>query len=275
MVSFAAKIQVMRSGLLTILGIAALIGNARAQDHAEQAKYELIRETINFLATDKAVSKDTNFRISCETLNYDCFKQQLSTQPIAGIARWYNSWRSMAATDEAGLVALRDQVFADIFERPGKGYRKQLAGYEAYRSRVEGLIRPPVEEMPMEQLAGDTASVPIGHAGSSPVDSVQLTDSNDNPEKEDIMIAYFAIAIGIIALILAALPFFKKKEPQRSADSQRLAGQIYELAERMKRLEQQLSESQVKDAIGSLTEIMESVEKRVVQLENRLERDTE
>ena len=55
---------------------------ALAQERTEQVNYELIRETINFLASDKAVSQDTNFRISCETLDYDCFKQQLSSKPI-------------------------------------------------------------------------------------------------------------------------------------------------------------------------------------------------
>jgi len=113
-----------------------MVWSALAQDQTDRAKYELIRETINFLATDKAVSPDTSFRISCETLDYDCFKQQLSSNPVNGIERWYNAWRSMQATDEAELATLRNQIFSDIFERPGKGYRKQLAGYKAYVART-------------------------------------------------------------------------------------------------------------------------------------------
>ncbi|SEL14171.1 hypothetical protein [Parapedobacter koreensis] len=258
----------MRSGLLAIVCTVLFVWDASGQDEADQAKYELIRETINFLATDKAVSQDTAFRISCETLDYDCFKQQLSSKPIAGIDRWYDSWRSMAATDEAALVALRNQVFADIFERPGKGYRKQLAGYEGYISRIEGLLHPPVDE-PMEQIATDT--VPdslLNLAESQSTYPEQLTDQNDNPEKEDTMIAYLALAIGIIALIIAARPILKKKEQQTPVHFG-LPEQLDELAVRMKRLEQKIADSQIKDeAIASLTEIMESVEKRVVELEN-------
>src|SRR5690606_13333095 len=100
----------MRRGLLTLVYTAVKVWSTFAQDQRDRAKYELIRETINFLATDKRVSQDTSFRISCETLDYDCFKQQLSGNPVNGIERWYNSWRSMKATDEAGLTALRDQV---------------------------------------------------------------------------------------------------------------------------------------------------------------------
>lgn len=257
----------MRRGLLTILGIAALVWNAFAQEQVDHAKYELIRETINFLATDKSVSQDTSFRISCETLDYDCFTQQLSVKPIAGIDRWYNSWRSMTATDQAGLVALRNQVFADIFERPGKGYRKQLAGYESYVSQTERLISLN-DEVLQEDTVIDTVPTSVVPDQLQPANPEQFTDQNENPEKENTMIAYLAIAIGIIALIIAFLPVFKKREQQAPADFQGLQERMDELAARMKRLEQKTQDSQIKDAIASLTDIMESVEKRVVDLEN-------
>src|SRR5690606_35881932 len=109
----------MRSGLLTFACWTMLAWSAFAQERIDRAKYELIRETINFLATDKRVSQDTAFRISCEALDYGCFGQQLSSDPIAGIQPWYNRWRSVTTTDEASLKTLRDRIFADIFERQG------------------------------------------------------------------------------------------------------------------------------------------------------------
>ncbi len=247
---------------------ALMVGNVFAQEQAYQAKYELIRETINFLATDKAVSQDTNFRISCETLDYSCFTQQLSSKPITGIERWYNSWRSMTATDEAGLVALRNQIFADIFERPGKGYRKQLAGYEAYVSQVEYLIDHQGDETLLAEADLDTASEPFrDDAEIPPTYPEQFTDQNDNTEKDDTMIAYLALAIGIIALVLALSIFRKQAQP--SADLQGLQERLDELALQMKRLEQKVADNQIRDeAIANLTDIMESVEKRVVALED-------
>ncbi len=268
----------MRRGLLILIYTAVMVWSAFAQDQTDRAKYELIRETINFLATDKAVSQDTSFRISCETLDYDCFKQQLSSNPIAGIERWYNAWRSMTATDEAGLVTLRKQVFADIFERPGKGYRKQLAGYKAYITRTESLIRSSVDEVPVDRLTTDSTEAPPEHPAQSnnSIYPEQTSVQNENPEKEDTMIAYFALTLAVIALIIVALPLFKKKEQQLAEREQQPAADFYglqerlgELAVRMKHLEQKLSDSQLKnEAITSLTEIMESVEKRVVELEN-------
>ena len=262
---------------MTIVCMAVSVWGAFAQDQADQTKYELIRETINFLATDKVVSQDTNFRVSCETLDYDCFKQQLSSRPIAGIERWYNSWQSMAATDETTLVALRNQLFADIFERPGKGYRKQLAGYEGYISDIEYLIDQYAGRIPTEEIAEDTASaLLLSPSELYPTHPEQLTDRNDNPEKEDTMIAYLAIAIGIIALIIAALPMFRKTERQLPGGFQELHERLDELAVRMQRLEQQTTHNQITDdAIATLTEIMESVEKRVVELENGTKPDTE
>ncbi|MGK6352264.1 hypothetical protein [Parapedobacter sp. DT-150] len=250
--------------------MALSVWTAFAQDQADQAKYELIRETINFLATDKAVSKDTTFRISCETLDYDCFGQQLSSNPVAGIERWYNSWRSMTVANETQLVALRDQVAADIFDRPGKGYRKQLAGYEEYVSRIDGLIDQYANGGPVADTAVDTAQAPLlSPDESNPTDPEQLTDRNDNAQKNDIMIAYLALAIGIIALIIAALPILRKKEQQLPAELQGLPYRLEELTVWIKRLEQQKADPQVKDAIASLTDIMESIEKRVVELENK------
>ena len=267
----------MRRSLLTLLYTTAIVWNAVAQDQTDQAKYELLRETINFLATDKIVSKDTSFRISCEMLDYDCFKQQLSDNPITGIERWYNAWRSIDATDEAGLVALRNQVFKDIFERPGKGYRKQLAGYEDYVARTGNLMQQsPDDEMPIAQTPADSAEVPLEHpAQSSVVYPEQVNDGNENSEKEDTMIAYFALALAIIALVLIARPLFQKKEQQvteqePAVDFYGFQERLEELAVRTRQLEQKLREDQLKDeALTHLTEIMESVEKRVTELENR------
>ena len=261
----------MRRGLLTLVYTVVMVWSALAQDQTDRAKYELIRETINFLATDKAVSPDTSFRISCETLDYDCFKQQLSSNPVNGIERWYNAWRSTKATDEAGLATLRNQIFSDIFERPGKGYRKQLAGYKAYVERAENLIRPSVNEVLVDQIAMDSDEAPQQHPAQSDIIYPEQTNGgNENPEKEDTMIAYLAITLAIIALILVALPLFKKKEPQPVADFYGLQERLDELAVRMKHLEQKLSDGHVKDeAITNLIEIMESVEKRVVELEHR------
>lgn len=257
--------------------MAVFVWNAFAQDQMDRAKYELIRETINFLATDKVVSQDTNFSISCETLDYDCFAQQLSGNPIAGIERWYNSWRSTTVRDTVELRALRDQLFADIFERPGKGYRKQLTGYDDYVSRTEYLVGQYANGMPLEEFAADTASAPSDSlTGIYPADTEQLTDKNDNPEKENTMIGYFALAIGVLALAIAALPIFKKKDQQPPADLQGLADRLDELSLRMKRLERQASgDPQNKDAITNLTDIMEAVEKRVVLLESRSKSGTE
>lgn len=265
----------MRRSLLIIFGMAASVWNALAQEPAEQAKYELIRETINFLATDKVVSQDTSFRISCETLDYDCFTQQLALKPIAGIERWYNSWRSLSATDDAGLVALRNQVFADIFERPGKGYRKQLAGYESYVSHTERLIDLN-DEVPLEDTIMDTTLSPlIVPTQVQPTNPEELTDRNENPEKENTMIAYLAFAIGIIALIISLVPIFKKREQRQPVDIQGLHEQLEEMALRMKRLEQKMPDNQIKDAIANLADIMESVEKRVAELETGYKSDSD
>lgn len=268
----------MRSSLLTFACWTMLAWSAFAQEQIDRAKYELIRETINFLATDKVVSQDTTFRISCETLDYGCFGQQLSGNPIAGIERWYNRWRSMSITDEAGLKMLRDRIFADIVERSGKGYRKQLDGYEGYVARTTNLITPQAQDetaVHVAEAAEDTIpeSVPE-HAGLQPIYPEQNTDYIDNPEKENTMIAYLAFAIGLMALVIAALPFIKKKEPDhhQSADFnglEELHDRLDGIALRMKSLEQKINDAQAAEALTHLTDIMESVEKRVVELEGR------
>lgn len=264
----------MRSGLLTFVCWTMLAWNAFAQERIGRAKYELIRETINFLATDTRVSQDTVFRISCETLDYGCFGQQLADNPIAGIEQWYNRWRAVTTTDENSLKTLKERIFADIFERPGKGYRKQLAGYGAYNARMRDLIASPEEAGYQERTVDDTLleeRVP-DHAGPQPIYPEQVIDQTNNPENTNNMIAYLAIAIGLTALVIAALPFIRKKEPDRpvqSAGLEELHLRLDGIALRMKNLEQRVSDAQMADAMAHLTEIMESVERRVVELERR------
>lgn len=265
----------MRNSVFTLVCLALMAWNAFGQEDAERAKYELIRETINFLATDKTVSQDTAFRITCETLDYGCFEQQLSSNPITGIVTWYNRWQSIPVTKTEELQRLKERIFADILDRPGKGYRKQLAGYSGYAARVADLLGPPSgNTVTTDEGAEDTAALELvpDHAGLQTIYPEQLTDQIDNPENENPMIAYIAIIIGLAALALAALPFIKKKEPHESADfskSDELHVRLDGIAMRMKNLEQKIGDAQMTDAVAHLTEIMESVEKRVVELERR------
>ena len=265
----------MRSSLLTLVCWTLLTGGAFAQEQIDRAKYELIRETINFLATDKAVSKDTTFRVSCETLDYDCFGQQLSSDPITGIGQWYDRWRSIDVKDNKGLASLRNRIFDDIFERQGKGYRKQLAAYADYVGHTDGLLQPADELPPMDEEGLDIMhgeQVP-DHAGMPPIYPEEIANQNNNPNTENPMIAYLAIAIGLIALAVAAIPLLKKKEleqPKVFDDGMEdLHRRLDGIAMRMKNLEDKLTNAEMSEAVTHLTEIMESVEKRVVELENR------
>src|SRR5690606_849433 len=153
-----------------------------------------------------------------------------------------------SATDEAGLKTVRDQIFADIFERSGKGYRKQLAAYNGYVTRTADLIAPTAENIRPEEAIEDTIPESVhDHAGSQAVYPEQLTDQIDNPEKENTMIAYLAIAIGLVALAIAALPLIKKKEPQQPTDFdglEELHRRLDGIALRMKNLEQKITDAQ-------------------------------
>src|SRR5690606_23495316 len=97
--------------------------------------------------------------------------------------------------------------------------RKQLAGYDSYIARTDDLLAPPAESAAVENAAVDTDTLlgeqVVDHADLQPIYPEQLTDQIDNPEKENPMIAYFAIAIGLIALAVAALPLIRKKEPEQ------------------------------------------------------------
>src|SRR5690606_28120301 len=145
------------------------------------------------------------------------------------------------------------------FERPGKGYRKQLAGYGAYNARMTDLIAPPGEAEYQEGTVEDTIleeRVP-DHAGLQPIYPEQVIDQNDNPENENTMIAYLAIAIGLTALVIAAWPFIRKEEPDQPAKLdglEELHLRLDGIALRMKNLEQNISDAQMADAMTHLTE---------------------
>ncbi len=258
----------MRKSLLSIISTVVLVWNAPAQGQVDEAKYEIIRETIHFLATDRQVSRDTGFRISCEAPDYDCFKQQLSSNTIAGIDRWYNRWRSAEVMDPAALSAFRDQVLADILDRPGKAYRRGLAGYEDYISRIDQLIQLPVSEIPAEQAVAATDQAAV--VSPAEVEPTYPTDAADQqaPETGSNRVAYIALVIGLLALLFAAWQRFSKKTLQAADGMQGIHERLDELSARVRRLETKTADSQMGEAVTSLTDIMESIEKRVVELEN-------
>src|SRR3546814_11578130 len=105
----------------------------------------------------------------------------------------------MTTTDTAGLIALRDRIFADIFERQGKNYRKKLIGYESYVSRTQQLIDQYPDGMSLEEAAavdiGMTASDSL--AGLYPTEPEPPTLENEHSEKDNPMIDYPALALCI------------------------------------------------------------------------------
>lgn len=271
----------MRERLLLLLCFLLWMETSLAQNRAEVAKFELIRETIDFLATDRAVSQDTSFRISCVLPEFDCIAEELAAkQPIAGIGQWYDRWRAMPVTDSAELVALKNRILGDVVERSGKGYRKQLAGYDGYVDRINTLIDHFAQGAAIRSVASSTDEVTEGSVPAKLSDEDRWADTDpvssalrhnvqqDSPLKtENSMMLYLALGLGVGALIIAILTLLQLRKLQHSNELESLTARMAELSRQVDRLERRLGDSQHKEAVSHLTEIMEKIEKRVVVLE--------
>lgn len=244
------------------------------QDNADFSKFELIRATLNFLSSDHIVSTDTTFRLSCDHLDYECVESSGVFNVVTGIETWYKRWKAVPVSDSLSVVKLKDRLIADVIERRGKGYRRQLPHYEAFVLQTNGILenfnssqmlntlgRNESDEVAMRVDGFDGGNVQDGSSNTSHDANAANTSDTTN------WLVYLALCLSVIAAVMSYLAMTKKKEQNLPLSVLGTPERLDDLTMRLRRLERSVNESHSEEAVRNLTEIMELVERRVAELE--------
>lgn len=244
-----------------------LSGSIRAESNIESIKYEILRETIHFLATDAKVSNNSTLEITCANSDYDCFEKQLANT-ITGISRWFKSWKEIKVADSEDLIHLKNTIHKEIVDRDGKSYRKDLPGYQSYLSKLDHLM----DAHPLINQDDDPPPTVRLAYQSGPAQATLSENAIDNAptNNPNHMLLYLALALGGLALFFALRPPALKKETEaRKKQIAQLSQEVARTNSQIEEIHPKHSEKKTKEAHAFLQTKLEGIEKRLVELENK------
>jgi hypothetical protein len=257
----------------------------------DSIKFEMIRETVNFLAKDKNISKDLNFKVDCSKPDYSCLEVNIGKKRLAGVLTKVLIWDQKKKNNTPeDIVKIKERIFADVLEPPDKVYRKNLLSYVAYKNKMEFLLAKgkqptttPVRAgsvRPIPKLAKiktDTAKAQVEGPESIPADdrdpdppAEAVTSIKEEPiNKKDMQsnLVYVALAAAVISMVISFLalttrrPRSKKSSAPEPAPDNGSAAQ----SDRIQRVERDLRE--VDSNVKELQRSVGSLVKKVVELE--------
>lgn len=253
----------MTLGLIFIMGLFS--DTLQAQSIGDSIKYEIIRETVHFLALDKKISSDTGLVIHCPSTDYECMENQLAANSIQGLQSRIKSWKTKASQTPEDLTRLKNEIHSEIIERDGKNYRKEINAYSDYIIRLEFLIDSYYDEnYPGEMMvhAGgqDTG---MGDAGTAVSINPGLAKEVNSPLLTSNILLYITLGLSILALLISILAYFKK---QGEKEIHRLQRQVRQLTIDLQSLPIKENEKKFLDGLDLHRRKFESLEKKLVEI---------
>lgn len=126
----------MKRYLLVLL---LLPGSLMAQQKIiDSIKFELIKATVHFYATDTAFNRTGIGLSQCKSSNYDCLKEFSKTNNLTKVDERITSWSGVKCQTVDDLLKLKERVITDLTDK--KEYRKELPGYGDYTKRLFNLM---------------------------------------------------------------------------------------------------------------------------------------
>src|SRR5690606_2843764 len=115
----------------------------------------------------------------------------------------------------------------------------------------------------------EESSIAANHAVLDPETKLNASTSNSDSPAASTWLLYLALGLAALALVCSYLALTRKKEPTLPLTLENTPERVDELTLRLRRLERIVKESQSEEAVANLVSIMESVEKRVAELESK------
>ncbi|MGA0559181.1 hypothetical protein ACO2Q8_21160 [Larkinella sp. VNQ87] len=269
---------------LLLLGVFLLIQPVIAQDDyqkkLEQSAFQMIKVTVEFLATDAQTFPKVQ-STQCDCDSYDSLKAFITTNDLVGADKLVDEARRRAAQHIAqinqpktALTEVKDFLIQKITSG-NRANRKMLPGYTAYETKLGRIIDGGLSGETVAEVHSPTPTVaePV-----TPADTV--TDTQDvsntpttNSPSNWMSMAGIALSFSILSLLgvaFLAYLFMKNRQPQPSARDVQVDSQLAKLADRISKLE--IRKNQPNENF-QLNAKLDALERAVRQLEqNRAEK---
>lgn len=243
-----------------------------ADKQIREAKFQIVKESIEFLASDKETFKDARQRQCPSCKSYEELVVFVKNNKIKKADQLIGDWQSIEVDGSVSnwknsLTSFKDQVIKKITSGP-KSNRKKFSNYDAYKNRLDLIIEnvsisEPIEDVPDIQKIEEEQSVVVEPKVTEPVKVMS--------EKSSESASFFAflpdiskdMSYTIILLLLAVILFLLwvlrnknqviDKNSKALDDHLRKSGstewQSKNLINELKAVQQKLKEAEVEIAV--------------------------
>ncbi len=210
----------MKKYLLVLLMLPAVLW-AQQQKDIDSIKFEMIKATVHFYATDTTLYKKGIPLSKCLfNQGYDCLKKFSDTVGLIRVSEKVNDWEDIACGTPEELQKLKEKIIMDLTGSKDKDYRKKLPEYSGYIKSMDYLIK------------GLATDIPTPPTSANKGVASNITSKGEEGSKTD-LITWLALLAGLAGLGLSALLFTRipKKDTKLNVttaidNSDKLEGKI-------------------------------------------------
>ncbi|MGV3557938.1 hypothetical protein [Larkinella arboricola] len=253
--------------------------DAEYRENLEQASFQLIKTTVEFLTTDRQTFPNVQ-TTQCSCDSYDSLKAFIKQNDLVGADKLVDESKRRAAQHIAQINQPRtalNEVKDFLIQKIASGNRaerKNLPTYAAFEAALDDIINRTVSPETATAVSQQPATVSESaglpdtlETPSPPITSTPTTQSNW------ISMAGIALFLSILSLIGVAFLIYtalKNQKPDQSARDIQFDSQLAKLADRVTKLEVRKNQPNESFQVNSQ---LEALERAVRQLEqNRAEK---
>jgi hypothetical protein len=226
---------------------------AMAQSKADIVKFEIIKSTVDFYATDTAFKGSLKQASNCPTGDYNCLELFCKNNGLTGVWSRVSDWRKATINTKASVIAFKDSVVKDVTT---KVHRTNLPSHADYRKELDDLIAGYKEDV------ATAASVAAPKANDTTNNATQGSTvvATEAPSTSAGWLPWAALIAGLGGLGLGLLAFLRKPKAQAGQVEMATAAELEQVKRNLATLTAQLNQKADAATIQALETKLGTVE---------------
>lgn len=254
--------------------------DAEYRQKLDQAAFQMIKTTVEFLATDKQTFPEVQ-AAQCNCDSYEGLNEFIARNKLVGADKLVEDARRKAAQNIAqenqplrAFTIIKENLIQKVAQGD-KAIRQTLPAYPAFESALNGIINSTLNTgTPVAAtLKPSENPEPVAEADTSNQPENAPVTPSSNTQSNWISMNSFALILSILSLAgvaFLAYVVLKDRKPQQSARDVQFDSQLAKLNDRISKLE--VRKNQTNETF-QLNAQLEALERTVRQLEqNRAEK---
>ena len=261
-----------------------------SQNNGDSLKFEIIKETVSFLAIDKATfTNSSGKKLSCKYPNYNCLEIYINKQDLKGVNGKLNAWKSETSSSKEDLNKLvRNIIYEITTGSPKKQNRTKFKEFNPFKTKLNTIA----EAFKASKASSEENSTKLSSDSESKDTSISNTDDqlssandqigfennsvdvNNNDSLSDNQGIDSGSSLTLISFILSLLAFglsvylllTRKRKSSNNNKINKFDNHIY--PDTLDPLKQSIKNQ--KADLDKISDYLKNMDSSILQLQNRI-----